>query len=74
MILDLRLEVGHSIFQEILKIFKLLSIDLKEMEEIDNTYQIIGDFTANKHKKKLKIILNQNRCCSFRHVTKHNWQ
>ena len=33
---------------------KLLSIDLKEMEEIDNTYQIIGDFTANKPQKKIK--------------------
>ena len=34
------------------KNIKLLSIDLKEMEEIDNTYQIIGDFTANKPQKK----------------------
>ena len=24
------------------------------MEEIDNTYQIIGDFTANKPQKKIK--------------------
>ena len=36
------------------KNIKLLSIDLKEMEEIDNTYQIIGDFTANKPQKKIK--------------------
>ena len=36
------------------KNIKLLSIDLKEMEEIDNTYQIIGDFTANKEQKKIK--------------------
>ena len=34
------------------KNIKLLSIDLKEMEEIDNTYQIIGDFTKNKPQKK----------------------
>ena len=36
------------------KNIKLLSIDLKEMEEIDNTYQIIGDFTKNKPQKKIK--------------------
>ena len=36
------------------KNIKLLSIDLKEMEEIDNTYQIIGDFTANEPQKKIK--------------------
>tara|TARA_Y100000758_G_scaffold254204_1_gene190929 strand:+ start:200 stop:811 length:612 start_codon:yes stop_codon:yes gene_type:complete len=36
------------------KNIKLLSIDLKEMEEIDNSYQIIGDFTANKPQKKIK--------------------
>ena len=33
---------------------KFVSIDLKEMEEIDNTYQIIGDFTKNKPQKKIK--------------------
>jgi len=33
---------------------KLLSIDLKEIEEIDNVYQIIGDFTANEPQKKIK--------------------
>ena len=33
---------------------KIVSIDLKEMEEIDNILQIVGDFT-NKHEKK-KII------------------
>ena len=36
------------------KNIKLLSIDLKEMEEIDNTYQIIGDFTAKEPQKKIK--------------------
>ena len=30
------------------KNIKLLSIDLKEMEEMDNTYQITGDFTVNE--------------------------
>ena len=30
---------------------KIVSIDLKEMEEIDNILQIVGDFT-NKHEKK----------------------
>ena len=33
---------------------KIVSIDLKEMEEIDNIFQIVGDFT-NEHEKK-KII------------------
>jgi len=36
------------------KDIKLLSIDLKKMEEINNTYQIIGDFTANETQKKIK--------------------
>ena len=36
------------------KNIKLLSIDLREMKEIDNTYQIIGDFTANEMQKKIK--------------------
>ena len=36
------------------KNIKLLSIDLREMKEIDNTYQIIGDFTANELQKKIK--------------------
>ena len=36
------------------KNIKLLSIDLKKMEEIDNTYQIIGDFNENKLQKKIK--------------------
>ena len=34
------------------KDIKLLSIDLKKIEEINNTYQIIGDFTANETQKK----------------------
>ena len=36
------------------KDIKLLSIDLKKMEEINNTYQIIGDFTSNETQKKIK--------------------
>ena len=36
------------------KNIKLLSIDLKKMEEIRNTYQIIGDFKDNEFKKKIK--------------------
>ena len=36
------------------KNIKFVSIDLKEMEEINNTYQIIGDFTANETQKKIK--------------------
>ena len=36
------------------KNIKLLSIDLKEMEEIRNTYQIIGDFNDIESQKKIK--------------------
>ena len=36
------------------KNINLMSIDLKEMEKIDNTYQIIGDFTSNETQKKIK--------------------
>ena len=36
------------------KNIKLLSIDLREMKEIDNTYQIIGDFTTYEIQKKIK--------------------
>ena len=32
---------------------KLLSIDLKKMEEIENSYQIIGDFRESESKKKI---------------------
>ena len=36
------------------KNIKFVSIDLKEMEKINNTYQIIGDFTSNETQKKIK--------------------
>ena len=36
------------------KNIKLLSIDLKEIERIDNTHHIIGDFTTNEIQKKIK--------------------
>ena len=36
---------------------KIVSIDLKEMEEIKNIYQIKGDFTDDVQQKKLLIIL-----------------
>ena len=32
---------------------KIVSIDLKQMEEIKNTYQIVGDFTDELQKKKI---------------------
>ena len=32
---------------------KIVAIDLKEMEAIDNTLQIKGDFTDEKHQKKI---------------------
>ena len=38
---------------------KLLSIDLKEMEPIDNTYQIIGDFNEESSKEKIITYFNE---------------
>ena len=37
---------------------KIISIDLKEMEPIDNTVQIKGDFTEDETQKKNKRISN----------------
>ena len=36
---------------------KIISIDLKEMEPIDNTVQIKGDFTENETQQKIKELL-----------------
>ena len=36
---------------------KIISIDLKEMEPINNTTQIIGDFTNNETQEKIKNLL-----------------
>ena len=36
---------------------KLVSIDLKDMEKIDNTVQIKGDFTEKKNQSKIKDLL-----------------
>ena len=36
---------------------KIISIDLKEMEPIDNTTQIIGDFTNNVTQEQIKNLL-----------------
>jgi len=36
---------------------KIISIDLKEMEPIDNTVQIKGDFTENETQQKIKEFL-----------------
>ena len=33
---------------------KILSIDLKEMDKIENTFQIQGDFTENQNQQKIK--------------------
>ena len=38
---------------------KIISIDLKEMEKIQNTFQIIGDFTQNEIQNKIKNLLNK---------------
>ena len=42
---------------KVIKHGKVISIDLKEMEEIKNTTQITGDFTDPNIKKKNKRIL-----------------
>jgi len=36
---------------------KIVSIDLKDMEKIDNTVQIKGDFTEKKNQSKIKDLL-----------------
>ena len=39
---------------------KILSIDIKKMEKIDNTFQIIGDFTLDNYQKKIKEYFKSN--------------
>ena len=46
---------------------RLVSIDLKDIEEIDNTILIKGDFTEVDIKEKIK-----SRCCSFRYGSQYN--
>jgi 23S rRNA (uridine2552-2'-O)-methyltransferase len=42
---------------KVVKNGKIVSIDLKEMEPIDNTFQIKGDFTENETQQKIKEFL-----------------
>ena len=44
---------------KVIKHGKVISIDLKEMEEIKNTTQITGDFTDPNIKKKIKEYFNK---------------
>ena len=44
---------------------RLVSIDLKEMEKIENTIQIKGDFTEKILRKKLEVILSQKLMLFF---------
>ena len=44
---------------KVVKSGKIISIDLKEMEKIQNTSQIIGDFTQNEIQNKIKNLLNK---------------
>ena len=47
---------------------KVISIDLKKMEEIKNTIQIKGDFTEIDVQQKIKSFLNKkNRCNNVRY-------
>ena len=41
------------------KNMNILSIDLKQMEPIENTYQIKGDFTDNKNKTRILEYFNE---------------
>ena len=45
---------------KIVKNGRLVSIDLKDMEEIENTTQIKGDFTEAENKKKIKSLFKSN--------------
>ena len=42
---------------KVVKNGKIVSIDLKEMEPIDNTFQIKGDFTEDETQQKIKELL-----------------
>ena len=44
---------------KVVKQGKIISIDLKKMEKIKNTFQIIGDFTEKDIKNKIKSYLNE---------------
>ena len=44
---------------KVVKSGKIISIDLKEMEEIKNTVQIKGDFTENDIQNKIKDHINK---------------
>ena len=44
---------------KIVKNGKIISIDLKEMEQIDNTIQIKGDFTENNIQNQIKRVLKK---------------
>ena len=39
---------------------KIVSIDLREMEAIDNTIQVLGDFTEEKNQSKIKGFFKSN--------------
>ena len=44
---------------KVVKSGKIISIDLKEMDQIKNTFQIIGDFTKEEVQEKIKNHLNK---------------
>ena len=44
---------------KVVKSGKIISIDLKEMDQIRNTFQIIGDFTKEEIQEKIKNHLNK---------------
>ena len=45
---------------KVIKHGKIISIDLKKMEEINNSIQIEGDFTDLNIQKKIKVYLNKD--------------
>ena len=58
---------------KVVKNGKIISIDLKEMEKIDNTIQIKGDFTDIDIQKKIKNYLTKFRRNYVGHGSKYYW-
>ena len=60
--------------QYVAKTFKnirLVSIDLKEMDKIENSVQIKGDFTetASQNKNIFEALMNSSKICSLGEIT-----
>ena len=57
-------EVGRNMLTKKIKNGKILSIDLKEIDKIGNTFHIKGDFTDPKYQRPhQRLFWFQSRCC-----------